>query len=208
MRFKDRFEAGAVLSERLQNYAGASDTVVVALPRGGVPVAYVIAERLRLPTDIFFVKKIPSPYNPEAAIGAVSENERLFLNERAVAMLRIDKRYIEEQKAKILVSMRQKRALYGKRRGDIRGKRVILTDDGIATGASAYLAAKALKEEGAKEVIVAVPVAPRESFALLQETAEKIVAAHIPDDFTAVGQFYEDFHQLDDDEVKVLLNKA
>ncbi len=107
MRFKDRFEAGAMLTERLQAYKNAPDTVVIALPRGGVPVAYTIAEALHLPTDIFFVKKIPSPYNLEAAIGAVSENGRIYLNENAVAMLRIDRSYIETQKTKILNNIRE-----------------------------------------------------------------------------------------------------
>ncbi len=205
MVFSDRFEAGELLAQKLQEYANDADTIVIALPRGGVPVGYVIAKQLRLPLDIFFVKKIPSPYNPEAAIGAISESGQEYINERAVMMLNVSRHYIDEQKAKILQKIAQKRALYNKPRMNVRGKRVILVDDGIATGASMYLAAKALREEGAKEVIIAVPVAPPDSLALLREVADKVVVVDVPADFMAVGQFYRDFHQLEDTEVMELL---
>ncbi len=205
MVFSDRFEAGELLAQKLQEYANDADTIVIALPRGGVPVGYVIAKQLRLPLDIFFVKKIPSPYNPEAALGAISESGQEYINERAVMMLNVSRHYIDEQKAKILQKIAQKRALYNKPRMNVRGKRVILVDDGIATGASMYLAAKALREEGAKEVIIAVPVAPPDSLALLREVADKVVVVDVPADFMAVGQFYRDFHQLEDTEVMELL---
>jgi len=208
MIFSDRFEAGTLLAKALQEYKDAADTIVIALPRGGVPVASVIAKSLHLPLDIFFVKKIPSPYNPEAAIGAVSENGHEYLNERAVMMLNVSRPYVDEQKERILESIRQKRALYNKPRIDIRGKRVIVVDDGIATGASMYLAAKALKEEGAKEVIIAAPVAPPDVMALLKEAADKVIVLDTPADFMAVGQFYRDFHQLSDEEVMELLQKS
>jgi len=205
MIFSDRFEAGELLAQQLKEYANDPGTIVVALPRGGVPVAHVIAKQLELPMDIFFVKKIPSPYNPEAAIGAVSENGMEYLNERAVMMLNVSRPYIDEQIQKIMESIRQKRALYQKPRIPVAGKRVILVDDGVATGASMYLAAKALKEEGAKEVIIAVPVAPPDSLALLREAADRVVVLDVPVDFMAVGQFYKDFHQLSDEEVMELL---
>ncbi len=208
MVFSDRFEAGELLAKKLAIYQDDPETIVVALPRGGVPVAQVIAKMLHLPMDIFFVKKIPSPYNPEAAIGAISENGMEYINERAVAMLNVSRPYIDEQEAKILESIRQKRAIYNKPRLDIRGKRVILVDDGVATGASMYLAAKALKAEGAKEVIIAVPVAPPDSIALLKEAADGVVVLEVPVDFMAVGQFYRDFHQLSDEEVKELLDSV
>ncbi|BCD61238.1 putative phosphoribosyl transferase [Nitratiruptor sp. YY08-26] len=207
MVFSDRFEAGELLAKELQEYREDPNTVVIALPRGGVPVAYVIAKQLDLPLDIFFVKKIPSPYNPEAAIGAISENGEEFVNERAVIMLNVARHYIDEQEAQILEKIRQKRALYNKPRIDIKGKRVILVDDGVATGASMYLAAKALKNEGAKEVVIAVPVAPPDSIALLKEAADKVIVLDAPADFMAVGQFYRDFHQLSDDEVMELLSE-
>ncbi len=208
MVFSDRFEAGEVLAQMLQRFKNDPDTVVVALPRGGVPVGYVIAKQLGLPLDIFFVKKIPSPYNPEAAIGAVSENGLEYLNERAVMMLGVSRPWIDEQIEKIMEKIRQKRALYNKPRIPVAGKRVILVDDGVATGASMYLAAKALKEEGAKEVIIAVPVAAPDSVALLREVADEVVVAEVPRDFMAVGQYYRDFHQLEDSEVMELLENA
>lgn len=208
MLFSDRFEAGELLVQKLQEYANDPETVVIALPRGGVPVGYVIAKQLHLPLDIFFVKKIPSPYNPEAAIGAISENGKKYINERAVMMLNVSRHYIDEQEAKILQNIAKKRALYSKPRLDVKGKRVILVDDGVATGASMYLAAKALKQEGAKEVIIAVPVAPPDSLALLKEAAERVIVVDVPMDFMAVGQFYRDFHQLSDDEVKELLDAS
>lgn len=208
MVFSDRFEAGELLARKLAVYRDDPNTIVVALPRGGVPVAQVIAKTLHLPMDIFFVKKIPSPYNPEAAIGAISENGMEYINERAVAMLNVARPYIDEQEAKILEGIRQKRAIYNKPRLDVQGKRVILVDDGVATGASMYLAAKALKAEGAKEVIIAVPVAPPDSIALLKEAADGVVVIDVPADFMAVGQFYRDFHQLSDEEVKELLDSV
>ncbi len=208
MVFSDRFEAGELLAKKLAIYQDDPETIVVALPRGGVPVAQVIAKTLHLPMDIFFVKKIPSPYNPEAAIGAISENGMEYINERAVAMLNVSRPYIDEQEAKILEGIRENRAIYNKPRLDIRGKRVILVDDGVATGASMYLAAKALKAEGAKEVIIAVPVAPPDSIALLKEAADGVVVLEVPVDFMAVGQFYRDFHQLSDEEVKELLDSV
>ncbi len=208
MVFSDRFEAGDILAKLLKEYEKDPQTIVVALPRGGVPVGYVIAKQLGLPLDIFFVKKIPSPYNPEAAIGAVSESGEEYLNERAVMMLNVSRPYIDEQKEKILEAIRQKRALYQKPRIPVAGKRVILVDDGVATGASMYLAAQALKDEGAKEVVIATPVAPPDALALLREAADKVVVAQIPRDFMAVGQYYRDFHQLEDDEVMELLQNA
>ncbi len=208
MVFNDRFEAGEILANMLKEYANDPDTVVIALPRGGVPVAYVIAKKLNLPMDIFFVKKIPSPYNPEAAIGAVSENGLEFINQRAVAMLNVSREYIEEQKRKILEGIAQKRALYNKPRISVKGKRVILVDDGVATGASMYLAAQALRQEGAREIIIAVPVAPPDALALLKEVADRVVVVDVPVDFMAVGQYYRDFHQLSDEEVMDLLKAS
>ncbi|BAF69188.1 phosphoribosyltransferase [Nitratiruptor sp. SB155-2] len=208
MIFSDRFEAGELLAQKLQGYRDDSQTIVVALPRGGVPVAYVIAKQLNLPMDIFFVKKIPSPYNPEAAIGAISENGLEYLNERAVMMLNVSRPYVDEHARKIMEKMKEKRALYQKRRISVAGKRVILVDDGVATGASMYLAARALKDEGAKEVVIAVPVAPPDSLALLKEVADRVIVLQTPPDFMAVGQFYRDFHQLNDEEVMELLSKV
>ncbi len=204
MIYTDRFEAGERLAEKLKDIAN-ENTLIVALPRGGVPLAYVISRKLSIPMDIYFVKKIPSPYNPEAAIGAISEDNHIFVNERARLMLNVAREYIEEIGLKKLEEMRKKRAFYKKDRIDPRGKRVIIVDDGIATGSSMLVAAQALKNEGAKEVIIAAPVAPPEVAAKLKDVADQVVLLQTPYDFMAVGQYYKDFHQLEDEEVKELL---
>ena len=201
MLFEGREDAAEKLAQRLAVFKDAPDTLVTALPRGGVPVGVVVAKRLHLPFDIFFVKKIPSPYNKEAGIGAISENGYEFLNTQIVSMLNIPKNYIEKTEKEILEKIAQKRSLYQWPRHTVQGKRVIVVDDGIATGSSMYLAAKALKEEGAREVIIAAPVAPADAVNELEQIADRVVVLETPDDFMAVGQFYTDFHQLSDEEV-------
>ena len=201
MLFQSREEAAEKLAKELSIYKNTKDTLVVALPRGGVPVGIIVAKRLHLPFDIFFVKKIPSPYNKEAGIGAVSENGYEFLNTQIVSMLQIPRNYLERTKREILDKIAQKRALYRWPRHMVQGKRVIIVDDGIATGSSMHLAAKALKGEGAKEVIIAAPVAPADVVNELTRSADRVVVLSTPEDFMAVGQFYVDFHQLSDEEV-------
>ena len=201
MLFRSREDAAKKLAQKLSLYQNADDTLVVALPRGGVPLGVIVAKKLNLPFDIFFVKKIPSPYNKEAGIGAVSENGYEFLNTQAISMLHVSKDYLLQTKKEILEKIARKRFLYNRPRRLVQGKRVIVVDDGIATGSSMYLAAQALKKEGATEVVIAAPVAPREVVDELKRTADDVVVLDTPPDFMAVGQFYEDFHQLDDEEV-------
>ncbi len=206
MIFRDRESAGRLLANKLLPYGG-EDTIVVALPRGGLPVAKEVAKRLKAPLDIFFVKKIPSPYNKEAAIGAVSENGYYYVDPYAKNMLGITDSYIDEKVEEIKKKMAAKRMIYAKTMLPYEGKRIILIDDGVATGSSMMLAVKALKEEGAKEVIVAAPVAPAEVAVKLREIADGAVFLDTPSDFMAVGQFYEDFHQLSDEEVMDILKE-
>ncbi len=206
--FQNREEAAKELAQKLLPYRGSKDTVIIALPRGGVPLAAILAKELHLPFDIFFVKKIPSPYNKEAGIGAVSENGYYFVNKAALESLRIPQEYIEKEIAAIQEKMAQKRALYKKSRNPIKGKRVILIDDGIATGSSMLLAAQALQKEGAKEIIIAAPVIPFDTLDSLQAVANSVVALQTPKNFMAVGAFYKDFHQLSDDEVIELLKES
>ena len=201
MLFQSREEAAEKLAKELSIYQNAQDTLVVALPRGGIPVGIIVAKRLNLPFDIFFVKKIPSPYNKEVSIGAVSENGYEFLNMQIVSRLQISRNYLEQTKREILDKIAQKRALYQWPRHTVQGKRVIIIDDGIATGSSMYLAAKALKGEGAKEVIISSPIAPADVVNELTRSADRVVVLSTPEDFMAVGQFYVDFHQLSDEEV-------
>jgi len=208
MIFSTRQEAGHRLAALLQEYRGAPDTVVVALPRGGVPVAEAIAEDLGLPLEIFFVKKIPSPYNEEAGIGAVTETGLMQVNPQAVEALGVTEEYLQRRAREKLEQMRQKRQLYGRAPADFAGKTVILTDDGIATGSSMLLGAQALKRAGAAKVVIAAPVAPSELLPLLREAADEVVVVHPSDNLIAVGRFYEDFHQLDDREVVEILERA
>jgi len=200
MLFKNRQEAGALLAKKLKDYKDSKDTIVLALPRGGVSVAYPIAKELNLPLSLFFTKKIPSPYNKEVAIGAISENNLLWLNKYAIDTLSISKDYIDKKSIEILKNINDKKRLYGVLKIDVKDKNVILVDDGIATGASVILASNALKKEGAKEIIVASPVAPSEIKQTLCEQF-KCAILHYDDNLIAVGRFYEDFHQLDDSEV-------
>ena len=205
--FKNREEAAKKLAKALSLFKNRDDLVVVALPRGGVPIAFYIAKELNAPLDIFFVKKIPSPFNKEAAIGAVSENGYYFVAPIANA-LGISQDYINSQIKAILEKIKQKRAIYNKDRIDIKNKTVIIADDGIATGSSMKLAIEALKKEGAKSVITAAPVAPPEVASELKNIADNIYILSTPSNFNAVGQFYEDFHQLSDDEVISLLSES
>ncbi len=204
MRFRSREEAASLLAKALLKYKD-SDAIVVALPRGGVPLGAVIAKELNLPLDIFFVKKIPSPYNEEVAIGAVSENGLIFVNQKAVNMLGVSNEYIQKKAQEILEKIKQKRELYNKKRLDYKDKTIILVDDGIATGASFILAIKALKDLGAKKVVAAAPVAPLDVARDLESVADEVVILEKDPYFMAVGAYYDDFHQLSDDEVKELL---
>lgn len=205
--FKNREEAAKKLAKALSPFKNRDDIVIVALPRGGVPIAFYIAKELNAPLDIFFVKKIPSPFNKEAAIGAVSENGYYFVAPIANA-LGISQDYINSQIKAILEKIKQKRAIYNKDRIDIKNKTVIIADDGIATGSSMKLAIEALKKEGAKSVIAVAPVAPPEVASELKNIADNIYILSTPSNFNAVGQFYEDFHQLSDDEVISLLSES
>lgn len=204
--FRNREEAAKALAKKLEAFKAKENTLIIALPRGGVPLAAVLSEELQLPFDIFFVKKIPSPYNKEAGIGAVSENGYYFINQTVVDSLQIPQEYLQKQIVAIQKKMAQKRALYKKSRTQIEGKRILLVDDGVATGSSMLLATQALKKEGAKEVIVTVPVAPYDTLSHLQRIADGVVALQTPKNFMAVGEFYQDFHQLSDEEVMGLMN--
>jgi predicted phosphoribosyltransferase len=208
MLFRTREEAGRLTAGLLEHYRNAPDTVVVALPRGGVPVGAAIARELHLPLDIFFVKKIPSPYNEEVGIGAVSENGLIRIDNRAVELLGVSEAYLRRKAEEKLRQMRQKRALYGRPVAEFAGKSVILTDDGIATGSSMLLAAEALRRAGATRVIIAVPVAPVELLPALESVADEVHVYHPDPQLMAVGRFYEDFHQLEDAEVVELLART
>jgi len=199
--FKNRELAGVLLASKLLSYSNFNDVIVVALPRGGVPVGFEVAKKLHVPLDIFFVKKIPSPYNKEVAVGSVTETGYYYVDNYAKRMLRISDVYIEKNVQDILEKMHEKRELYGTTSLSYNDKTIIIVDDGIATGASMLLAIEALKKEGAKKLIVATPIAPFEIVEKLKAQSDEVMVLEIPKNFQAVGQFYEDFHQLNDQEV-------
>ena len=207
MIFNTREEAGRRLAEQLGAWREAPDTVVIALPRGGVPVAAEVAQALGLPLDIFFVKKIPAPHNEEVGIGAVSENGFMQVDSHAVSLLGVSDRYLQERAVQKREEMHAKRQRYGRPVPDFSGKTVLLVDDGIATGSSMLLAARALREAGASRVVLAAPVAPAELLPALREVADDVVIVHPSDNLIAVGRFYRDFHQLDDEEVVAILKQ-
>lgn len=210
MIFRDRMEAGKVLGRQLHQYAGRPDTVVLALPRGGIPVGYQIAEALDLPLDIFVVRKLGVPGQEELAMGAIASGGIRVLNEDIVHALRIPDEVIaavavEEQRE---LERREKLYRQGKPPIDIRNKFVILVDDGLATGATMRAAAAALKKQGAKGVIVAVPVAARSTCEELRAEVDDIVCGATPEPFYGVGSWYRDFSQTTDEEVIELLEKS
>jgi len=218
MIFKDRFEAGKELAKKikeLKDNGRIVDPVVVALPRGGVPVGLMIAKELNAPLDILFVKKIPSPINEEAAIGSVSESGLVFVNSEALELLRnngidVDESYIQQTALEKIQEMARKRDKYKVDPIPLEGKDVILVDDGIATGASMYLAAQSVVRDLPRSITIAAPVAPNDEKVLdmLRKVSHNLVILQTPPMFMSVGQWYEDFHQLSDNEVKELLSEA
>jgi putative phosphoribosyl transferase len=209
MIFRDRIEAGKLLAQKLRKYAGRLDTVVLALPRGGVPVGAQIAEALGLPLDVFVVRKLGVPGHEELAMGAIASGGVRVLNEDIVQALHIPQQIIERVAAEEQRELERRERLYrqGKRPIDIRNKFVILVDDGLATGATMRAAAEALKRQGVKGVIVAVPVAAKSTCDEFKYEVDEIVCAATPEPFYGVGSWYRDFSQTSDEEVIELLER-
>ncbi|HSK70404.1 MAG TPA: phosphoribosyltransferase [Pyrinomonadaceae bacterium] len=210
-RFADRKEAGRFLAEKLKKYAERPDTIVLALPRGGVPVAFEVAQALGLPLDVLVVRKLGVPGQEELAFGAVASGGIRFLNEAIVSALHLTDTMVETIVERERRELERREHLYRGDRPplDARGKTVIVVDDGLATGASMRVAVKALKEEEPKEIIVAVPVAAVQTCDEFRQEADTwCVCAMTPEPFYAVGLWYEDFSQTTDEEVRNLLARA
>jgi putative phosphoribosyl transferase len=210
MRFRDRAEAGQALAEQLQAYSDRPDVVVLALPRGGVPVAYEVATRLNAPLDVFLVRKLGVPGREELAMGALATGGVRVLNESVIAHLHIADDAIEAATERERAELERREHFY---RGEhparpVHGWTVILVDDGLATGSTMRAAVAALRERGPARVIVAVPAGAPEACDDLRAEVDEIVCVHTPDDFRAVGLWYENFEQTTDEEVRDLLIRA
>lgn len=206
MRFRDRLEAGQKLAEALSQKYKGPDVVVYALPRGGVVLGREIASVLGVPLDLVITRKIGHPSSPEYAICAVAEDGHTICNESE--MRGIDERWFQEAVSKEREEARRRREVYlaGRPPVSASGKIVIIVDDGIATGLTMMLAIKEVKHQQPKRIVVAIPVAPRDSVEELRREVDDLVALDIPDHYLgAVGAYYEEFPQLDDEDVKKLL---
>lgn len=210
MMFRDRYDAGETLAARLREFAGRPDVVVLALPRGGVPVGYVVARELGVPLDVFVVRKLGTPGQPELAMGAIASGGVRVLNRDVVDSLAIPDWAIEQVTRQEEAELQRREQQYRGNRSplDVRGKTAILVDDGLATGSSMRAAAAALRQAGAAGIVVAVPVASRATCDQLREEGNDVVCATTPEPFFAVGQWYKDFDQTSDEEVRDLLDRA
>ena len=208
-KFQNRSEAGQLLGERL-GYLTSERPVVLGLPRGGVPVAFEVAQALASPLDVLVVRKLGVPFHPELAFGAISEDDTQVLNTQLVQRLGLSKVTIAEVARHERAELIRRVEFY---RGDraalaLIGRTVVIVDDGLATGATARVAVEVARARGAKRIIVAVPVSPREAVAELRTVADEVISLYVPTQFEAVGEWYEDFNQTTDDEVTSLLRKS
>ena len=205
--FRDRRDAGRLLAEKLAAYANRPDVLVLALPRGGVPVAYEVARRLGAPLDVFVVRKLGVPGHEELAMGAVATGGVRVLNDQLVEQLGIPDQMIDAVAARERQELARRERLYrgGRPPPDVRGRTVILVDDGLATGATMYAAIEALRKQNPGRIVVAVPTASPETCEEMKVKADHVICAITPDPFQAVGRWYQDFSQTSDEEVADLL---
>lgn len=209
-RFRNRLQAGELLASHLSKYAQRKDAIVLALPRGGVPVGYAIAEALQIPLDVLIVRKLGMPGHEEFAVGAIAAGGKCFLQTDTISAFGIPSALIEQLKERELREIERREQLYrsGRPALQLRDHVVILVDDGLATGSTMQIAIQAARQEAPTQLIVAIPVSSQEGIAGLQNLVEKIVCISAPDSFQAVGQWYEDFRQTIDEEVIELLERA
>lgn len=206
-RFTDRREAGRELAKQMPRTAAPADTLVLALPRGGVPVAYEIAQALDADLDVFLVRKLGTPGHEELAMGAIASGGVRVLNDEVVGMLGLRDDQIDAVAARELAELERREAAYrrGRSMPPIAGRTVVLVDDGLATGSTMRAAAEAVKKQKPARLIVAVPVGAAETCTAMREVADEVICARTPRPFSAVGQWYDDFSQTSDEEVNALL---
>jgi putative phosphoribosyl transferase len=210
IRFRDRTDAGRRLAAALSSYAGRSNLVVLALPRGGVPIGYEVARALRAPLDVILVRKLGVPGHEELAMGAIASGGVRIVSQDVVASLGIPEWVIATAAASEEHELTRREHAYRDELPSppIAGRTVLLVDDGLATGSTMRAAAAAVRSQGPERVIVAVPVAPAETCASLRAEVDEVVCLSSPTPFISVGAFYEDFSQITDEEVRILLERA
>jgi putative phosphoribosyl transferase len=208
-RFRDRRDAGRSLAAKLRAYAGRRDVLVLALPRGGVPVAHEVARALRAPLDLAIVRKLGVPGREELALGAIGTGGVTVLNDDVIEALQIDRPTIDEIIARERVELERRRLAYGNDRvlRDLRGATLVVVDDGLATGASMLAAVTALRVHEPARIVVAIPVAAMETCNLVRRAADELVCCWTPVPFGGVGAWYENFPQLKDADVRRLLGR-
>jgi len=210
MIFRDRKQAGELLARKLTKYANREDVVVLAIPRGGVPVGFEVARALHVPLDIFIVRKLGVPWQEELAFGAVATGGVRVLDEQIMESLQLTPEQIEKVTERENKELERRERVYrGKRAAlAVKGKLVLLVDDGIATGSSMLAGITALRQLEPAQIIVATPVAPPTTCARLRKKADDLVCVSMPESFFAIGQFYENFLATSDAEVCALVEEA
>lgn len=205
--FQNRQEAGKLLAEKLNDFKGRDDILVLGIPRGGVVTAYEVAVVLKVPLDVIVTRKIGAPGNPELAVGAVNLAGRAVYNKHLVNELGVGDDYLKRETERQKREARRRGLNFrgGRKKLNLKGKTAIIVDDGIATGYTALTAVNAAKSLGAKKVILAAPVIAADTLLPLRETADEVVYLEAPADFYAVGQYYQDFPQVEDEEAIKLL---
>ena len=208
-RFHDRTEAGKLLAAQLGEYADCSDVWVLGLPRGGVPVAYEIAQALNLPLDICLVRKLGVPEQPELAMGAIASGDVMVLNHEVLKSLEISRLALQQVMDTEQQELERRDRAYRENRPepDVQGKTVILVDDGIATSSTLRAAIATLRQKHPKEIVVAVPVAPISACESLRAIVDKIICLNTPEPLNSIGIWYVDFSQTSDQEVRHLLTQ-
>jgi putative phosphoribosyl transferase len=208
--FANRTEAGRLLVEKLVKYAGRDDVIVLGLPRGGVPVAFEVAHRLGAPLDVFIVRKLGVPGFEELAAGAIASGGVRVLNEDVMRSIPHADEAIDALTIRETAELERREQIYreGRPAPQLRDRLVILVDDGLATGATMRAAIEALRQSGAAKIVVAVPVGPQDTCRELEEEADETICLSTPEFFQAVGQYYEDFSQTSDEDVRELLSHA
>jgi putative phosphoribosyl transferase len=209
-RFKNREEAGAILAQKLHDLKNDQDVIILALPRGGVPIGFVIAHKLYKPLDIYLVKKLGVPGQEELAMGAVSSSGEISLERGLIERLNISDSDLDQLISDKQIELKEREILLRGKRSplELDGKTIILVDDGLATGATMVTAIKGIKKHNPKKLIVAVPVASRESLELIQKEVDEVICLLVPAFFYSVSIWYSDFRQTTDGEVITLLKKA